>query len=97
MRILITGVHGFVGTNLVKALSAKNIILGLDIVSPEKEGVKFTYGWESLDNQEKLPEVDAIIHLAGIIIVKVSVNILLQVVTNKLYKGCIDCTFCCLL
>ena len=65
MRILITGVHGFVGTNLVKALSAKNIIFGLDIVSPEKEGVKFTYGWESLDNQEKLPEVDAIIHLAG--------------------------------
>lgn len=65
MRILITGVHGFVGTNLVKALSAKNIIFGLDIVSPEKEGVKFTYGWESLDNQDKLPEVDAIIHLAG--------------------------------
>ena len=65
MRIMITGVHGFVGTNLVKALSAKNIIFGLDIVSPEKEGVKFTYGWESLDNQEKLPEVDAIIHLAG--------------------------------
>lgn len=65
MRILITGVHGFVGTNLVKALSAKNIIWGLDIVSPEKEGVKFTYGWESLDNQDKLPEVDAIIHLAG--------------------------------
>lgn len=65
MRILITGVHGFVGTNLVKALSEKNVIFGLDIVSPEKEGVKFTYGWESLDNQDKLPEVDAIIHLAG--------------------------------
>lgn len=64
MKILITGVHGFVGSNLVKALSKENTIYGLDIISPQKEGVKFTYGWEHLDTKE-IPEVDAIIHLAG--------------------------------
>ena len=65
MKILITGVHGFVGTNLVNALSAKNIIYGLDIISPTKEGVRFTFGWDFLDNPNEIPEVDAIIHLAG--------------------------------
>ena len=39
MRILITGVHGFVGGNLVKALKKDNEIYGLDIVAPEKVGV----------------------------------------------------------
>ena len=28
MNILITGVHGFVGSNLVKALSLENVIYG---------------------------------------------------------------------
>lgn len=64
MKILITGVHGFVGSNLVKALSKDNTIYGLDIISPLKEGVKFTFGWDNLD-EGKIPEVDAIIHLAG--------------------------------
>lgn len=64
MRILITGVHGFVGTNLVKELSKKHVIFGLDILDPIKDGVRFTYKWEDLDT-EKMPEVDAIIHLAG--------------------------------
>ena len=64
MRILITGVHGFVGTNLVKELSKEHVIFGLDILDPIKEGIKFTYKWEDLDT-EKMPEVDAIIHLAG--------------------------------
>lgn len=64
MKILITGVHGFVGSNLVKALSKEHTIYGLDIIAPEKEGVKLTFGWEHLDSKE-IPEVDAIIHLAG--------------------------------
>lgn len=65
MKILITGVHGFVGSNLVKALSKNNIIYGLDIVSPMKEGVRFTFSWDYLDKPNEIPEVDAIIHLAG--------------------------------
>ena len=64
MRLLISGIHGFVGANLVKALSKDHEIYGLDIVSPEKEGVMKTYSWDDLENGS-LPEVDAIIHLAG--------------------------------
>jgi nucleoside-diphosphate-sugar epimerase len=64
MKILITGVHGFVGTNLVKALSKEHIIYGLDIISPLKEGIRFTFGWDNLDDGQ-IPDVDAIIHLAG--------------------------------
>ena len=62
MNILITGIHGFVGSNLVAALKEQQTIYGLDIVSPLKDGVVKTFGWNEL---EKLPEVDVIIHLAG--------------------------------
>lgn len=65
MIILITGVHGFVGTNLVNYLSKDNIIYGLDIISPTKDGVRFTFSWDYLDKEDGLPEIDAIIHLAG--------------------------------
>ena len=64
MKILITGVHGFVGSNLVRALSKEHVIYGLDIIAPEKEGVVRTYSWEDM-RLGRLPEVDAIIHLAG--------------------------------
>ena len=64
MNILITGIHGFVGTNLVNSLKNSHCIYGLDIVAPEKDGVKKTYSWDDLDSG-KLPEIDAIIHLAG--------------------------------
>lgn len=64
MKILITGVHGFVGSNLVKYLSPANVIYGLDIIAPEKEGVVKTYSWDDLD-AGLVPEVDAIVHLAG--------------------------------
>ena len=65
MKILITGVHGFVGTNLVKALSKEHRIYGLDIVCPNKESVKYTFSWDDLDVKDMVPNVDAIIHLAG--------------------------------
>ena len=64
MKILITGIHGFVGGNLVKALGQSNEIYGLDIVAPEKEGVVKTFSWDDLD-ENKIPQVDAVIHLAG--------------------------------
>lgn len=65
MKILITGVHGFVGSNLVKALAPEHEIYGLDIVSPQKEGVKYTFNWDDLDKDGMIPEIDVIIHLAG--------------------------------
>lgn len=64
MQILITGIHGFVGSNLVKALAPYHTIYGLDIVAPEKEGVVKTFSWDDLDDG-RIPDVDVIIHLAG--------------------------------
>lgn len=64
MNILITGIHGFVGSNLVKALAPKHTIYGIDIIAPEKEGVVRTYSWDELDGG-KVPAADVIIHLAG--------------------------------
>ncbi len=65
MKILITGVHGFVGSNLVEALYKEHTIYGLDIVSPMKDGVRHTFSWDFLDKEGEIPDVDAIIHLAG--------------------------------
>ena len=64
MKILITGIHGFVGSNLVEYLKSENEIYGLDIVSPEREGVVKTFCWDDLD-VGVVPAMDAIIHLAG--------------------------------
>lgn len=65
MNILITGVHGFVGSNLVKYLAPSNNIYGLDIIQPEKEGIKATFSWDALDVADGFPDIDAVIHLAG--------------------------------
>ncbi|MDR0412610.1 MAG: NAD-dependent epimerase/dehydratase family protein [Dysgonamonadaceae bacterium] len=62
MNLLITGIHGFVGSNLVSAFKKSHKIYGLDIISPEKEGVIKTFSWNDIND---LPEVDTIIHLAG--------------------------------
>lgn len=60
--VLITGIHGFVGSNLVAALRKQHTILGLDIVSPQKDGVYNTFSWNEIDI---IPLVDVIIHLTG--------------------------------
>ncbi len=69
MNILITGIHGFVGSNLVIALKRHHSLYGLDIVAPEKEGVVKTFAWKDLETtsfpMQQLPKFDAIIHLAG--------------------------------
>ena len=62
MKILITGVHGFVGNNLVGSLKHKHTLYGLDILAPIKEGVVKTFAWNEL---YAISPVDAIIHLAG--------------------------------
>ena len=64
MNLLITGIHGFVGSNLVKTLSKNNTIYGLDIINPEKDGVVKTFSWDDLD-KDLIPNIDVIIHLAG--------------------------------
>jgi nucleoside-diphosphate-sugar epimerase len=63
MDILITGIHGFVGSNLTASLKKHHTLFGIDIVSPSKDGVQKTYSWKEIG---KVPPVDAIIHLAGI-------------------------------
>ena len=65
MNILITGVHGFVGSNLVKALCAKHTVYGVDIVAQHKLGLAKTYSWADL-NENRIPAMDVIIHLAAV-------------------------------
>lgn len=62
MYILITGIHGFVGSNLVSGLKEQHTIYGLDIVSPLKDGVMNTFTWNEMN---AIPPVDIVIHLAG--------------------------------
>lgn len=69
MNILITGIHGFVGSNLVNALGSCHTIYGIDIVQPIKKGVIKTFSWKDIDfnlpSQHNLPDFDVLIHLAG--------------------------------
>lgn len=69
MNILITGIHGFVGSNLVVALKEHHNLYGLDIVAPEKDGVIETFSWKDIAPtsfpMQNLPKFDTIIHLAG--------------------------------
>lgn len=77
MNILITGIHGFVGSNLVSALQKMHKIYGIDIIFPVKDGVETTFQWKDLDTPEQfytseevdkvklLRQIDIIIHLAG--------------------------------
>lgn len=62
MKILITGINGFVGTNFTNSWSGSHTIYGLDIHQPVKEGVEQIFSWDELG---KVPQVDAIVHLAG--------------------------------
>ena len=62
MKLLITGIHGFVGSNLVESFKSEHEIYGLDIQTPDKNGIVKTYSWDQID---QLPKVDVVIHLAG--------------------------------
>jgi nucleoside-diphosphate-sugar epimerase len=64
MKILISGIHGFVGTNLTKSLKTKHLIYGLDIITPKADGVEKTYLWNDIDSVP-FHEFECIIHLAG--------------------------------
>ncbi len=62
MKILITGINGFVGTNLVKAFRGNYTLYGLDIVPNVQDGVESVDSWSELN---LAPDADVIIHLAG--------------------------------
>jgi nucleoside-diphosphate-sugar epimerase len=62
MNILITGINGFVGSNFTEKWKGHHILYGLDINLSPKDGVEAIYGWDQL---AKIPETDAIVHLAG--------------------------------
>ena len=65
MKILITGAYGFVGTNLCQYLAGKgHVCHALDLASARRDGVPYAdfFSWDDL---AKLPEVDAVVHLAG--------------------------------
>ena len=61
-KILLTGINGFVGRNLVISLENKYEIYGLDIASNKNKSIRETYMWKEFD---KIPHIDSIIHLAG--------------------------------
>ncbi len=64
MNILITGINGFVGSNLVNALKKEHELFGLDSIALQKDGVKSTFGWNHMYGMD-ISYVDAIIHLVG--------------------------------
>ena len=64
MNVLITGISGFVGLNLVKYFSSFEAysLYGLDIVFDNIQGVEKIYSW---DNLNEISDIDVVIHLAG--------------------------------
>lgn len=65
MNILLTGAYGFVGTNLCRYLVAKgHECLALDVPAAKRDDVPYAafFTWDELD---RIPAVDAVVHLAG--------------------------------
>ena len=69
MNILITGIHGFIGSNFIRTLRDQHTLYGLDIIFPCRDGVIQTFSWRDIEPTsfpfQILPKFDAIIHLAG--------------------------------
>lgn len=62
MNILITGIHGFVGSQLIPLLKLNYNIYGLDIINKLNNDIVDTIHW---DNLERVPKCDVVLHLAG--------------------------------
>lgn len=61
MKILISGVHGYIGRNLVKMLQHNHLIYGLDYVTSVMEGVEKTFTCDEINN---IPALDIVMHVA---------------------------------
>lgn len=62
MNLLISGIHGFVGSNIAPLLHSSYDIYGLDIETKLSNNVVKTIHWNEI---EKLPVCDIILHLTG--------------------------------
>jgi len=62
MKILISGINGFVGANLVKAFRDEYSLNGIDIIPDCTEGVEKVGSWKDSD---LVSDADVVIHLAG--------------------------------
>lgn len=64
MNFLITGIDGFVGSNLTHCLGKDHVLYGVDVQKHKRKNEKARYNWEDLS--KSLPQIDCVIHLAGI-------------------------------
>ncbi len=62
MKVLITGVHSILGAFLVEKLSPSHTVYGMDHTSDSMDGVSKVF---TCTEFSQMPEVDAVIHLAG--------------------------------
>ena len=60
--LLITGIHGFVGSQLIPLLKSNYNIYGLDIINKLNNDIVDTIHWDSL---ERVPKCDVVLHLSG--------------------------------
>lgn len=69
MKVLITGVNGFIGRNVASVLSKKHYVIGTDISTTTQTEVNEYFSWNIGDERipyEKIPkDLDAIIHIAA--------------------------------
>lgn len=66
-RVIVTGASGFIGLNLVKALTRLNAdILVIDRVQPAEQFSNVEFEWADLRHLSKVYEADYLIHLAAI-------------------------------
>lgn len=64
MNILISGIHGYIGSHLVESLSLSHTIYGLSRSTVAMPGVEKIFLWSELCHAT-LPQIDVIIHLAA--------------------------------
>ena len=66
-RVIVTGASGFIGLNLVRALThLKADILVIDRIQPAEQFSNVEFEWADLRHLSKVYEADYLIHLAAV-------------------------------